>query len=404
MNWVQLAKLVFLVFCNVAGQAAENISVIFWVGDLMKYGAGGPYFILFVLCAFFPVFFGICLLIATWRNRKSVGWSPFILDRRLHRLMFIIGFYNAINGFLILYASPAQRTPPIVQGILGNSGLLVSAIGSKFILKKGNNYFRPLPILSGIFILGAILLSIAPDFAHGHTKFSGTKTVWWSICFGLGFVPGVLYNTYQEKVCHEPKFNRLIPSTLVWTQSFCILFWGCLWLFFFICIGFGIDLIPGFGFSTIHTFGNHFQKGFECNFSMVDGLAGTDGSCSKTFLYGAIFFFGYVLSYVAACKLNRESTDFNMVTQIFVAPVVVIFWIIFKDLDPSSERTPAWSVYPALILTVIGAILWKWWERKNNIVPIEQQHLLEHGRTSYTTDTTRNVNNNISNQESFAEY
>jgi hypothetical protein len=41
---------------------------------------------------------------------------------------------------------------------------------------------------------------------------------------------------------------------------------------------------------------------------------------------------------------------------------VSTFWLVFPHLNPSSGRTPLWSVLPSLFMSVIGAGLWKWWE------------------------------------------
>eukprot|EP01027_Heterolobosea_sp_BB2_P015640 GEZU01022374.1.p1 GENE.GEZU01022374.1~~GEZU01022374.1.p1 ORF type:complete len:290 (+),score=78.74 GEZU01022374.1:344-1213(+) len=172
-----------------------------------------------------------------------------------------------------------------------------------------------------------------------------------------------------------------------------MLFWSCLFQLGFVMVFFAVDIIPWFGFArSITQFGNFFVEAAQCNFFGLD--------CHyESFLYGILFNVGYVITYLASAGLNRDSANFSMLSQILVAPVCVLFWMAFPHLNPAAEKTPWWSVAPALLCTFVGLVIWKLWEtfeqrrvsqklRQEHYEQLKKQHHQQHANARSGSPTT----------------
>lgn len=74
-----------------------------------------PFFILSSASFSFVVVFGILTLVSALFKSVTVN------DLRFPQWqLFLIGFFDALNGFLVVYSSPSARTAPFLQAILGN--------------------------------------------------------------------------------------------------------------------------------------------------------------------------------------------------------------------------------------------------------------------------------------------
>ena len=56
-----------------------------------------------------------------------------------HRVMFITGLLNSLNGLLVVYASNPSRTSPQLQALLGTSMIPFTVICRFLLLRKGNH-------------------------------------------------------------------------------------------------------------------------------------------------------------------------------------------------------------------------------------------------------------------------
>ena len=114
-----LANLIFA-FLAVAGQVGQNVSLPLWV-DSTNGNTSGPtvdsYFVLSFASLSFVIIFGFGTLIIRIISPGDLGET----ERRFpHRLLFLVGLCDALNGVLVVFASPGSRTPPYLQAILGN--------------------------------------------------------------------------------------------------------------------------------------------------------------------------------------------------------------------------------------------------------------------------------------------
>jgi len=118
-------------------------------------------------------------------------------------------------------------------------------------------------------------------------------------------------------------------------------------------------LIPWFGSSSnLNEFNSNVRDGLRCFFF------GVDTSCNPAWKYGIVFNVGYIVSYLAALILNETDAPYTLIQAIVCAPIVVGFWLIFPNLNPSTEKEPVFLVVPALIVGVIGMGLYKHWQYK----------------------------------------
>ena len=110
----------FFAFLVVAGHVGQKVSLPLWV-DSTNGNSSGPtvdsYFVLSFASLSFVVIFGLGSLIIGIFSPQDLGET----ERRFpHRLLFLVGFFNALSGLLIVFASKGARTPPYLQAILGN--------------------------------------------------------------------------------------------------------------------------------------------------------------------------------------------------------------------------------------------------------------------------------------------
>ena len=129
----------------IVGFTCQNIFIVWWLeSDVTAYAV-------LMLCGLaFALFFPLCSLVFAlrtgdysvfsvsddlWESRLFV--SPFRPSgfRLSHaQTLAAAGFCNALNGILIVYASSASKTPPVIQAILQNCGVLFSVPFSKLVL------------------------------------------------------------------------------------------------------------------------------------------------------------------------------------------------------------------------------------------------------------------------------
>lgn len=114
-----LANLIFA-FLAVAGQVGQNVSLPLWV-DSTNGNISGPtvdtYFVLSFASLSFVIIFGLGTLIIRIFSPGELGETE---KRFPHRLLFLVGLCDALNGLLVVFASKGSRTPPYLQAILGN--------------------------------------------------------------------------------------------------------------------------------------------------------------------------------------------------------------------------------------------------------------------------------------------
>ena len=167
-----------------------------------------PYGILLFANIFFPCFFGTLLVGYASYTRD---WSAlYVADDPAQRSLLrkgslaqiaaVVGLLNILNGFLIVYASPPDRTPPLIQAVLQNSGVVFSVPASILVLGDRKAYASREPLVAGALVAASIAVSVLPTVLAGTAGegFSGGKTIAWVVIYLLGIAPGAAYNVVQQ--------------------------------------------------------------------------------------------------------------------------------------------------------------------------------------------------------------
>lgn len=107
-------------FLAVTGQVGQNVSLPLWV-DSTNANTSGPtvdsYFVLSFASLSFVIIFGLGTLLIRIISPQELSETE---KRFPHGLLFLVGFCDALNGLLVVFASKGSRTPPYLQAILGN--------------------------------------------------------------------------------------------------------------------------------------------------------------------------------------------------------------------------------------------------------------------------------------------
>lgn len=114
-------------FMAVVGQVGEQVSLALWSSAVITGDSNctnraegnytmDPYFVLSFSSFTFVILFGVLAVISAALRPKE-----FVKSLSFPQWQFIVfGFLNAMNGLLVVYASPVNRTAPFLQAILSN--------------------------------------------------------------------------------------------------------------------------------------------------------------------------------------------------------------------------------------------------------------------------------------------
>jgi hypothetical protein len=425
----------FAALAVVIGFTSQNVTIVFWTDASVN-----AFGILLLCGAFFGVFFGTMLLIFAcifrdpaalapsddaaecrlfvWpfckRTRSSIGiqaiqspqkgdfrgsWGVVVsneekdsaiyeeMNSAVHltqaQVLFLVGFLNTLNGFLIVYASPSQRTPPLVQAIIQNAGVIFSVPFSLLALGDKKRYCSIVPAFAAFLIAASVAVSLTPAFLNGGgSAISGAQSIGWCIIYLFGVAASAAFN-----VCQQLYFIRsgmLLEEASAYQQVRTMLralFWSNVAQPVSYILMFWVDLLPWFGTSSsISTLLKSTTYSIACSVggpkiaSYALTAVGTYGDktpvCENdTPIWAWAFMMSYVLSYIGGARLNRESATFMMLTLVVVTMTTATFWLI-PGTNPNPSSTPLWSVLTSLGLSIIGTLIWKWWE---NQTPADEQ-------------------------------
>ena len=391
----------------VGGFTAQNITIVFWLQSSVSAYAvlllcGASFALFFVLTAIgFAVYTGDWGVFSVSDDKLESRFlvSPFRPSgfRLTHaQTLVAAGFCNSLNGILIVYASSSTRTPPVIQAILQNCGVLFSVPFSKFTLGDVKRYWAWEPLRAAAIVCASVLVSLSPTLwalargTEGATGFNGASTLAWVLVYTLGLAPNAALNILQQlyfirtgtlhpdATPHQQArgtLRALMFSNLVQPVSYVVLFW--------------VDLLPWFGSSTSGanflsvtryslacsiagpgSVGGDASSSSSTLFSFLSSSAASQKTCSSLApLWAASFILAYTCAYFGGAYLNRESATFNMLCLVVVTASTALVWLI-PGVNPNPESTPAWSVLVSLVLALTGSVLWKRWEGRT---PPEEQ-------------------------------
>jgi hypothetical protein len=150
----------------------------------------------------------------------------------------------------------------------------------------------------------------------------------------------------------------------------------CLWIsifqFGFVILLFWLDVIPGIGSAKpgdLAFFMQTVKYESTCLFEL-----GTP--CPDSVWMGFMFVLSWLVEMLLLIKLAQDSANFVQVLSTVSSPLVICFWIAFpwwevqhQSWMPYSslwQSMPLWSVLPAFFIFLIGTIVFKLWEMRQN--------------------------------------
>ena len=110
----------FFAIVLLSAEVGNRVVLPLWVDSANGTFTGAtmnPYFALSFSSIVFFIIFGLGTMFIRVFSPKDIGDTE---ERFPHLLLFLVGFCDALNGVLILFACKGSRTPPYLQAILGN--------------------------------------------------------------------------------------------------------------------------------------------------------------------------------------------------------------------------------------------------------------------------------------------
>jgi drug/metabolite transporter (DMT)-like permease len=305
--------LIILYIGVVIGMVGQYVALPLFIGSFDN--SAGAYFILCWLGCLFNVVFWVLTLVRVKQGVITKDMRQYTKSR--HWIFILLGVFNAMNGVLIVYASPLKRTPGSLQAILSSVACPFTVFFSKFILRKKYKAQQ----LLGVFLnIMGIIVSLIPKM-NSFDDAEGTSFIW-PVLFMVGQIPVVFLNILEEKIFEEfPKYDSIF-----------MIAWESLYQILTLALLFWVDIIPGFGISTdLEDWGVKFEAGFTCFFNPWG--SGID-KCSFCLLTGLIFSISYCFYYIFGAELMKYASANTTAVISSMCPVLVVFfWIAFPGLN-----------------------------------------------------------------------
>ncbi|KNC54765.1 uncharacterized protein AMSG_01616 [Thecamonas trahens ATCC 50062] len=340
---------VICVIGAVLGGVTQNVALPLWLVALDDSSAGAnPYFVLTFASAAYVVIFGLVVAyLKLFTNALGEVEARFP-----HKFLALIGACDALNGILVVFASPPQRTAPFLQALLGNAIIPFTFAGSYLLLHRKTTWKHV--ACAALCVLG-LLIALTPtifnldDVAERYSSSSSARYVW-PMVFMVGFLPAALMNIYEEKVL---KTIGASASSMGRLNLYFMLFWTSLYQLLTAGLAFWAAFIPGFGVSTAKAFPNSMWVNLQCTF----GGAG----CSWAPFFAVVFIGGYVASYVFGGFLFRyASANYNVVASSLVTPLGALFWTFFRSTPFGWDMQVNYTTWLSLsaLPVLLAGIMW----------------------------------------------
>ena len=135
----------------------------------------------------FVVTFAVALVLTVILYPGAIGRTEITFP---HSQLFIIGATDALNGIMVVFASPGARTPPYLQAVLGNFLIPLTALFRFAILRRAPSLMQcgaALLVILGLFLSLVPTIFKLEDVPSSHTdRVTGIARILWPMCFMLG--------------------------------------------------------------------------------------------------------------------------------------------------------------------------------------------------------------------------
>ncbi|XP_065183625.1 uncharacterized protein LOC135814430 [Sycon ciliatum] len=347
---------------------------------------GDVYFLLVFTAFWFVLFFGSFIGIARLLNPEfPLGCSVSHFNRAL------LGSFNTLNGILIVFSSPEDRTPVFLQPLLSTIIIPFTVFFSYVILRKTESYPR---LICCLIVIVGLIISTEPVIfnidGQGSSGSVHTKPIVrfvWSCVFMIGFIPLAINNVVEEKILKKSAKKAAEAVADGGSagkdhdvNSLLLMFWINLWTFIMFVVMFWVDFIPVFGtVKGFHQFQEHMGDGMRCMFGSPRGphdyYANVSMNCSATLrdpvqfnpdphcslpvTYCWLFIVFYCLANLFSLMLIKYAAGavYLVVVQGLITPLGAIFWYLFQmDANAHLKWKPVYYK-SASTYTLIGLFM-----------------------------------------------
>jgi len=306
-----------------------------------------PFFVLIFSSFSFALMF--CAM-AVYRTYKYN--SPFFAPGKIHYRFLQIGILNALNGLLVVNASPGKRTPADLQAILAQSALPFTFLLSKLIKSeklKSNQLYGVSIVCLGIFLS---LIPVFVSLGNGEIGNFTLTNLLWCIIFLLGNLPAAACNVYQDKLLKDE------PVEVIQTLA-----WSSIYQFLMMLSMFWLNFLPWFGTAGSYTeWTNEMSFSFNCFFSQ----------CTNSWYLGSLFISAYILTYITSgILLKYMSANYTILLNSLSMPCAVTFWILFPQLNDMTISSLSITMDYISLFIVIAGIIYYVRDKNNSEVPYQ---------------------------------
>lgn len=316
------------------GQTCQNLVVIMFA-DAMIQAGGSAYFIVWwaaLTCFILTACLAVLQLLCPWGSKFRFAMPPLNIQRRL----FVLGALDGFAGAMRVLASPSNRTPPCLQGILGAFGVPLTVLVHALVWRRCPT--RRNMCFAAVITFG-LLVSFKPaifDHEMGMLSTNSTQgttqsSAFWSICFMFSFVPATCRNVFQEA------FERSERCSISGFSILFVSFWLNFWQTVVLTFGFWLDLMPDFGTSKdVGEWWEHMQSGLT--------FAWTGHGCQFGFAVGVVFVISNAFNYMTSGWLLRytEGAVWQAMVMSAVSGLSTLFWALFTS-KPMVRWAPHWD-------------------------------------------------------------
>eukprot|EP00438_Fugacium_kawagutii_P002758 Skav202242 [mRNA] locus=scaffold1417:124358:126530:+ [translate_table: standard] len=288
----------------IVGQVMQNVALPV-LADSIGQAGGSPYFVVWFACLSFVVLFGAAILLRSLKGGLC-SRSALLLSREAQKDVWKVGFYNALNGMMVVFSSPSTRTAPFLQAILGNFMIPITVLVRIWFMKV---YPCKWEVLAAMVVLCGVFISVYPTMVH---RSESGGSIFWPLCFMAGFIPAAFMNVTEESALSQNQNARMGI----------FVFWLNFWQLVFVSLFFWVDVIPGYGMSPdLEAWAQHMRNGMTC----------------------------FLL------KFTSSATWQAIVTSL-VGPIGILWWAVF-EAQPEFHWGPSWGIDKSFALLGLSVML-----------------------------------------------
>lgn len=335
----------------IAGQVTQNISAPLWHDRLPKDTCRDAFVMYLIMISWYPVMFfvtNICINIISKKGNIFGFLTKY--SRSEHWQIFNTGLCDALNGALVIPASPTSRTPAVVAALIGSTTLLPMIRIKHFYF--GVKTTKPYNTINFFLVICLYTVSaytiVYP--AAMQPEENKHQLYWWLIFF-IGSVFGQFYNVQQELTFKQWELHTFTEFVeyLFW-QTFYLFLWGfaLIWM----------DVLPNFGDAHENDLKCSLHDTFQHSFEQ------------PAFTYNALFNLGYYVTYITACVVNKSDALLGTVASVMVTALVTTVSYPSGELTPDKDVVAIGLIPLTLMSSAVSLYMFLRWVETTGVYDV----------------------------------